>query len=169
MREFNSAQYINAKELLNCSADLLHEQLMHTLTDTERVQVIENFFENLINKQPYYFDITDIIIDRIVKDKGCLRVSDLTQYFNVAERSLRRNILLKTGYSPKEFIRIIRFDFIMQHIRNVSSVNWPDVISAVDFFDQSHLIKEFKSITGSSPNKIIGLNQFILRAANGTL
>jgi AraC-like DNA-binding protein len=169
MCELNFAPYINAKELLNHQADLLYEQLKNIATDSERVQVIENHFESLIKKHTYSFDITDIIINRIIKDKGCVRVSDLTQYFNVAERSLRRNMLAKTGYSPKEFIRIVRFDFIMQQIRDVSCVNWSDVISAVDFFDQSHLIKEFKSITGSSPNEIIGLNQLLLRAANGTL
>jgi AraC-like DNA-binding protein len=169
MCELNGKLYADTENIINGGTDTLYQQLLDAENKGRCVQVLETFFESLIKNRTFKFDITDSIIDRIIKDEGYMRVTDIIQYYNVAERTLRRNFLLKTGYPPKEFVRIIRFKFIMQQLQNGTTVSWTDMVNATDLVDQSHFIKEFKRFTGSTPNRIKSMDQQFLRMINGTV
>lgn len=66
-------------------------------------------------------------------------VQDLEQVSGYTSRQLRRIFKAQTALSPSDFIRILKFQNSLQ--------NNPSLYYA----DQSHLIKEFKRITGLTP------------------
>jgi AraC-like DNA-binding protein len=169
MFELNKKQFSHAEDIIGSDASILHQLLTTIDNNSQCIEIIKSFFETIICQRTISFDIIDIIIDRIIKDKGCIRVIDIIEYFKIAERTLRRSFLLKTGHPPKEFARIIRFKFIMQHLQNRTSDSWSEVVNETDLVDQSHFIKEFRRFTGNTPSRIMGLDQEMLRMINGTM
>lgn len=67
------------------------------------------------------------------------RVEDIEHLSGYTRRQLQRIFKAQTGLTPREFLRVLRFQRAI--------INNPDSLYA----DQSHLIKEFKRITGLTP------------------
>ena len=55
-----------------------------------------------------------------------------------------------TGLNPRTIQKISRFNKILNNIKNCKSVNIALVYKNYDFYDQLHLLKEFKSFSGLS-------------------
>ncbi|HEX2956355.1 MAG TPA: helix-turn-helix domain-containing protein [Chitinispirillaceae bacterium] len=169
MNHLNKCDYINAVDVLGNSAISLYDQLFSVKNADDRFHIIENYFDSYLHGKVFTVDIIDHIVKRINKDKGCIRVNDITEYFNIAERTLYHKFMIQTGLSPKEFIRVIRFENILRHLNKFSYENSYDIINNYDLYDQSHFIKEVKNFTGHTPKSIVSLNLDLIQAINCTI
>jgi AraC-like DNA-binding protein len=76
----------------------------------------------------------------------------LATSLKVSERYLQRAFVSRVGVSQKQFIRIMRFQQVLQSISQGDLANLTAVAYTNDFYDQSHFIREFKSFTGFVPS-----------------
>lgn len=73
----------------------------------------------------------------------------------LSARQLRRLSHLYLGLSPKDFSKVARFQATL-HLLNVAKENhkvWVD-----HYYDQSHYIREFKSLTGTTPGNFLKMS-----------
>ncbi|MGZ7079073.1 MAG: helix-turn-helix domain-containing protein, partial [Thermoanaerobaculia bacterium] len=54
------------------------------------------------------------------------------------------------GVSPKMFARVVRFRRVLREIA-APAVDWSDVALSAGYFDQSHLIADFRQFAGTTP------------------
>ncbi|MDD1793218.1 helix-turn-helix domain-containing protein [Enterovibrio makurazakiensis] len=74
--------------------------------------------------------------------------------FGLSARQLRRLTQLQFGLSPREFARVMRFQHTLDAIkRNPNGASWAD-----NYYDQSHFIREFKRMSGSTPSELFNLS-----------
>lgn len=73
----------------------------------------------------------------------------------VSERHLRRVFLEALGLSPKAFAKLSRFHRALQAAREKHRASWASIASAVGYYDQAHLIAEFRSIAGTTPQLLV--------------
>ena len=67
-------------------------------------------------------------------------------------RQIQRKVKESTGLTPRTIQRISRFHKIIENFRYSSKNSNASVIAQnLEFFDQSHLIKDFKSFSGITP------------------
>lgn len=59
------------------------------------------------------------------------------------------------GLTPKYFQRILRFNDLLQRIREKESLSWTDIAHDCGFTDQSHFIKEFRHFSGFNPREYL--------------
>lgn len=52
---------------------------------------------------------------------------------------------------PKYYSRIIHFNAAFQFLKKNPHTSWIDFTYRFDYFDQSHMIKDFYHFTGASP------------------
>lgn len=169
MKDLKKSEYINAFDVLGNDSVSLYDQLLSVNNINEQFHITENYFESYLNHQQIKPDIIDNILEIINKEKGCVRVNEITEYFNIAERTLYHKFLTQTGLSPKEYIRLIRFGNIMRNLKNISHVNMFDIFNNSDLYDQSHLIKEIKNFTGYTPKSILNLDLNYYNTLNATI
>lgn len=62
------------------------------------------------------------------------------------------------GMNPKEYARIVRFQKSMWMMQ-CGNRNYADIAAACGYADQSHLIREFKSMTGHTPKSVLSICQ----------
>ena len=60
--------------------------------------------------------------------------------------------------NPKEYARIVRFQKSMWMLQ-CGNRNYADIAAASGYSDQSHLIREFKSMTGHTPRSLLSICQ----------
>ena len=88
-------------------------------------------------------------------------VSAVAAGLKVSERRLRRVFQEVVGVRPKAFARLTRFHHALRAARKDGHHGWAGIAAAAGYYDQAHLIAEFRAIAGAPPRAF--LNE--LRAA----
>ncbi|MDN3649841.1 AraC family transcriptional regulator [Reinekea marina] len=88
-------------------------------------------------------------INKIDLSLGTLRIEDLAKKYHLSEKQFGRRFKAFTGFSPKIFSRIVRFEASIANQINSDSLT--DLAQKTGYFDQAHFNNEFKSLTGFSP------------------
>jgi AraC-like DNA-binding protein len=82
-------------------------------------------------------------------------VSSVAVELGVSERHLRRVFRDTVGMSPKEFARLARFRRALRAAREDSRLSWATIAAATGYYDQAHLIAEFRTIAGVTPRALL--------------
>lgn len=88
---------------------------------------------------------------RIYGSFGTARVADLAEELGVSPRTLERQFAREVGIGAKTLARVVRFDEANTRIRSDPAVKVADLTFELGFFDQAHLIKEFKALSSLTP------------------
>jgi AraC-like DNA-binding protein len=95
-------------------------------------------------------------------------VKVIAQKQGISERSVQLHYKKYYGYSAKELARYQRFEKVMEAINDLlaknEKINWFDLIDAFGYYDQSHLIADFKYYIGLSPVNYTRLQQEFCKA-----
>ncbi len=74
----------------------------------------------------------------------------------VSERHLRRVFHEAVGVSPKAFAKLTRFHRALRAARATAHPSWASIAAAAGYYDQAHLIAEFRAIAGVTPRALLG-------------
>lgn len=96
------------------------------------------------------------LIDLSKKEPGSEKThtKQLANEIGISTRQLRRLSHLYLGISPKEFLKVQRFQKTL-HLLNTQqhASPWLDY-----YFDQSHFIREFKALSGATPGQFMKMS-----------
>ncbi|MBX9600909.1 MAG: helix-turn-helix transcriptional regulator [Bryobacteraceae bacterium] len=122
----------------------LRERIANACGDRERVGLIE---AALPDHATHWVD--DVLRDMTAR-RGAVEVDALARSAGVSARQLERAFDERVGLSPKTLARILRFRAALQE-GSRPGATWADVAQACGYFDQSHLIRDFREFAGAPP------------------
>jgi AraC-like DNA-binding protein len=93
-------------------------------------------------------------IEALAEAKGNADLNELAHQANLSPRQFRRRCLEESGLAPKHLARVLRFRHACTIARRAQRVDWADVAFDAGYFDQSHLIRDFREFTGGSPTSL---------------
>jgi AraC-like DNA-binding protein len=93
---------------------------------------------------------------RLVRDDPAARVGELAAAVGLSDRQLRRRFSIVVGLRPKAYGRVVRLHAALRLARSVTRPSWADIAQQCGFYDQPHLIAEFRAATGVSPAALHG-------------
>ena len=97
---------------------------------------------------------------RLISESSVLpRVPALAAELGVSERQLRRGFDQVVGMSPKHYLRVVRFQRALRLARasrQRSKLDWAAIAESCGYFDQAHLIAEFREMSGVTPSVLLG-------------
>jgi AraC-like DNA-binding protein len=106
---------------------------------------------------PASLDPFEKSIAHLVEVRGQISVDALAGAASLSPRQFRRICLERTGLTPKRLARVLRF----RHAAACASLprrDWADVALACGYYDQAHLINEFRALSGVSPAQFLALS-----------
>ena len=83
-------------------------------------------------------------------------VNAVADDLGVSERHLRRVFVETVGLSPKTFARLARFHRALRAAREDARAGWATIAAAAGYYDQAHLIGDFRAIAGVTPRALLG-------------
>jgi AraC-like DNA-binding protein len=84
-------------------------------------------------------------------------VNEVAFDLGVSERHLRRVFRETVGVSPKVFAKLTRFHRALRAARGEDGhASWASIAALAGYYDQSHLIAEFRAIAGVTPRALLG-------------
>ncbi len=91
----------------------------------------------------------------IQRSQGMVKVAVAAAASSVSMRHLERVFQEQVGVSPKVFARLLRLNHVLEVAGPTS--NWADVASLCGYFDQSHMVRDFRAMTGATPMEFTAL------------
>lgn len=82
-------------------------------------------------------------------------VGEVADELGVSERHLRRTFQETVGVGPKAFARLTRFERAVRAARGAAPVSWAAIAATAGYYDQAHLIAEFRAIAGVTPRALL--------------
>jgi len=82
----------------------------------------------------------------------------------VTRRTLERRVLHEVGLAPQMLHRVFRFRRAFRLIDQAPSGTWARVAHAAGYFDQAHLIREFRRFAGAAPTAFLESDPALSRA-----
>lgn len=137
----------------NTFAEMLCEQP----DDSYRIRIIEAYLTHRLNRQ-ILVDKQIIYATSLIKQShGHLPIQKLIDKVCLCQRQFERKFKDSTGYTPKEFSRIIKFQHAIETLRNASHPDMEALALDCGYYDHSHFIKEFKRLAGDVPSYFLSL------------
>lgn len=83
--------------------------------------------------------------------RGQISIERVADRFGVTRQRLAREVFAATGLRPKLFARIARFQTAVPALLSADVSEWALVAPTLGFYDQAHMINEFREFAGSPP------------------
>lgn len=150
-----SNKVVKLDDILNGESIKLRNLLSKT-NDVEEVKKVLDYYllikADMLNTKS---DIIDFAIKQVKSDGSPALIKKLCDTANISNKHLISLFNKNVGLSPKLIQRINKFIRVIHTINNRKEVVWPEIAYECNYFDQAHLINDFKSFSGISPKKYL--------------
>ncbi len=150
-------------EVLDSGINILYEQLCEADGLTAMTAIAEEYLIKYLKKQKAFLekDAITYSTDFIIKNAGRVNVDKLAYITNMSIRNFERHFNAALGLSPKLFCCITRFNHALKLKLKHPEMEWGFIASRSGYFDQTHLIKDFKKFCGAAPKFFINRTPLI--------
>ncbi len=129
----------------------LWKQLALLPGNEERIHCFQAFLQKMW-PETYMPDPVDLLYDEIVRNGVKHPLQLLVKNLAWSERTFQRQFRKRLGVSPKRLVRIVRINYLWEKIKSGQPIDYQSLVYEGNFFDQAHFIKDFKAITGETPD-----------------
>jgi len=130
----------------------LHARIADGTSSSERIRMVEQVLLARLSEFHKPDDRLSKAIQLIYQAGGCLPMDSLGKTLGVNARALDRTFNTRVRIPPKTLCRIVRFQRVFKLLEDRDAgLSWPQIALECGYYDQSHLIKEFKAFAGKEP------------------
>jgi len=118
----------------------------------DRVDYLDRYFLHRLSRNGAYDPCVTSAIQVIESRKGMISVDYLAKETGVSSRHLERKFKERVGLSPKQMCRSLRFKHVISSKARNPRGSWTAAALDCGYYDQAHMINDFKHYTGVSPS-----------------
>ncbi|MBB3122008.1 helix-turn-helix domain-containing protein [Pseudoduganella violacea] len=149
-----------AQAIWGSGAERLADQLRLADEPASRAALLDQFFlAQLGRHEDRSGRALDGLLDQLYYAPGT-SIDALAEQSGWTQRHFRRKFTDAYGFSPKQFVRIARFNHTLRMLALEPGMGTLDAALRMGYFDQAHFIHETRALTGNTPQTIItGLHE----------
>lgn len=146
-------------ELYPNEAAPLYDELLAAGALHARFRVLERYLIRKIRRGLRAHPLVGHAVQEFLKTPGVRAIADVQSETGLSHTRFNQIFREHVGLTPKLFCRIQRFRTVVQHIESGSPVNWAGLAAACGYFDQAHLIHDFRAFSGITPTAFARLTE----------
>jgi len=152
-------EFTNKMELIdNIGQDIFIEfekELHNIIGIRNKIKFSNQYFTLTMKDKILWEDKFQNIFYHINKSKGIILVKDIARHEVISEKQVTRIIYNRVGLSTKTFIKIIRFQNVLNIINLKKPAKIVEVALKAGYYDQAHFIHDFHSFSGINPSEYL--------------
>jgi AraC-like DNA-binding protein len=142
---------IPIRQIFGKEIDALEAILLSSAKEAEKMASANAFFRARRPEPGETIALAGQLVGQIVENADTKTVNDLVSQSGISKRTIQRIFNDYVGVSPKWVIRRHRLHEAIERINCGERQEWARLAVELGYFDQAHLINDFKSIVGYSP------------------
>ncbi|MFB9841216.1 helix-turn-helix domain-containing protein [Mucilaginibacter ginsenosidivorans] len=148
------AQIIDANLIFGRQSYSVNDALSSAGSYPKAIATIEGYFKSLFKDSGADANQLRTIVNAVMQVKGQLTVNELVNMTGYTERRLERIFDQAIGTSPVKYLQIVRLHHFLSLIRSSGKKDSLTIAGLESgYYDQAHLIRNFKQITGLTPTQ----------------
>jgi AraC-like DNA-binding protein len=121
--------------------------------DDEKINTLESYWLSKLRGFRHPF-LKEILAEMMNEPTLNPSISKLSSKTGISRQTLNKHFDKHLGKTPSQFKKTLRFRNAMaRHPRIVGKNKLTEISYSLDYFDQAHMVKDFKSLTGYSPRE----------------
>lgn len=153
-----SNQRIDTNYLPSLFGDSFAERLYEQTDLPERICLIEK----ILIKALYTLDLSDQQINYAIHQinlyQGKLSIRTLMEKICLCQRHFERKFRQFTGYTPKEYSRIMKFRHAIELLKQANANTLLSIAIDAGYYDSAHFAKEIKTLSGKTASTFLSLD-----------
>jgi len=146
---------VRLEDLLGAEAHRLLLQLRESRDWAARFALLDDFLlRRLCNAKALPRDLL-WAWRQLTQSHGLVSVATLAEGLDCSRKHLAARFADEVGLTPKAIARIHRFQHAMSLIAASENVDWSALAADAGYYDQAHLIREFRVLAGSAPGDFL--------------
>lgn len=148
-------QNVPLKYIIKDKVVELEYQLYESETFEDKIYVVEKFLLNQLRNGTKEYEINRIAdsVSLINQSNGLIDIDTLSSSACLSRKQYERTFAEHIGSSPKQFLRTVRFQNTLRERQRNKSINLTELAYTCGYFDQSHMINEYKLLSGKTPKQ----------------
>lgn len=131
----------------------INEQLQHITDLEEGKNIVENFLLDQVASHKEILPI-DYAMHRLLKADGNIKMHEIASLSCLSIKQFERKCRERIGMNPKLYARILRFSKAYRLHEAYPQYSWLDIVYEAGYYDQMHMIRDFKVFAGVNPSVI---------------
>ena len=145
-------EHVSLDTLWGAAASDLREQLLEAATPGARLHILAQALLARATKPLTRRPAVAFALKAFRGGVPAGTVGDVTEQVGLSPRRFIQLFSEEVGLTPKLFCRIQRFQKALRAAHRREEIDWAEVAAACGYFDQSHLIHDFRAFTDVSPS-----------------
>jgi AraC-like DNA-binding protein len=151
--EFPNRWY-HGEDLLGRAVEELYEQLAACSSFAMRVSAAERFLQRRASTAAGQTAIQRCAT-HLFRTGGATAIGEVAHQCGLSLRHFERRFTAEIGIAPKLFSRISRFQMALDARLRMPGQSWLSIAHRFGYHDQMHMIRDFESLAGASPNRLL--------------
>jgi AraC-like DNA-binding protein len=161
--------HVDLDALWGTSATELHERLCAAKTPAERFNLLEKaLVAHLFRPLERHYAVR-LALDTFVRADSGVAIRDIARDAGLSQRRFIQLFAREVGMSPKLFYRVRRFRQTLETLRRTAVPDWARLATDCGYYDQSHLIHDFRFFSNLSPTEFVRLRSDCVMQNHATL
>jgi AraC-like DNA-binding protein len=142
--------------LIDIDNELFHS-LQQAFVASKTVTDLVNTCEAILYRRMEKHIVSDslLLATKVISDShGQVGVKEVARQSCYSERQLNRLFLTQIGMTAKSYARLTRFNYVLKNIQK-SPCFFAALSHQAGYFDQAHFDKDFKAISGVTPQEYL--------------
>lgn len=147
--------HVDLEALWGTSAIELRERLCAAKTTAERFDLLEKALADHLFRPLERHYAVRFALDTFGRAESGLAVRDVARDAGLSQRRFIQLFTREVGMSPKLYCRVRRFQQTLQTVQRAAEPNWARLALDCGYYDQSHLIHDFRFFSNLSPTEYL--------------
>ncbi|WP_320041520.1 helix-turn-helix transcriptional regulator [uncultured Desulfobacter sp.] len=143
-------QLVDISKINGRKTSIIAEKLVNATDYQKQTRIISNVLKRVFPSKPIIEEETQTAIDIIQNSGGTINIHQVAEKVAWSRQHLSRKFIQHTGLTPKFFASVVRVRNFIQKYKTGSS-GFAEIAQECGYYDQSHMISEFKCMTGMTP------------------
>lgn len=132
----------------------LTEQLLAAHDNTERITLLCTILVDKLKLSPARDKAIEKSLDIIHTEIASVKVKDILDRLHISERQFQKRFARVVGMPAQVYIRVKRVNEALRLMNSGRHTRLSDIAQALNFYDQSHFIREMKTFSWVTPKDI---------------
>jgi AraC-like DNA-binding protein len=142
-------QYLHAQDVFTAPFDEINDRLFCAKSYDQMLAIADDFVSNLrTSKSSTPFDK---VANGLVINHDNPSLDWLASQSSLSIKQFERNFKIRTGLTPKTFMRIRRFDKAFRMKNQFAGLDWLSIAIKCGYYDYQHLVKDYLDFTSLTP------------------
>jgi AraC-like DNA-binding protein len=150
LRNFTN-QVVELESILGREIAGLRDRLGEAPSDDARFDLLESWLVQRGRARTTPTKAVSCALRVIRNSSDAVRIGRLAEQIGISHKHLLREFDRCVGLRPKMFARLCAFQRIIRFVGQKTNVDWSETAATCGYYDQAHLIREFRAFTGLTP------------------